>query len=317
MRHTAGMRAITAPEYGGPEVLTLTEVPDPKVGPDSVLIRVRAASINPVDYKIVRGYLDGAFPTHLPLIPGWDVAGEVAAVGPAVTHVAVGQRVMAYARKDWIGEGTWAEQVAVQARAVTAMPESLDFADASCVPLAGLTAYQALVDKLAVGSGDTVLIHGASGGVGTFAVQIARARGALVIGTASEASAEHVTHLGAQPVTYGEGLEERVRALAPDGVDAVLDLVGGDALTASPALLRDPSRLCSVTDAATVHELGGHYVFVQPDVAQLQELAAMVDRGELKVHVQERFPLAEAARAVEAAESGSTRGKLVLEVDSA
>jgi NADPH:quinone reductase-like Zn-dependent oxidoreductase len=308
------MRAVTAATYGGPEVLELTDRDDPKVWPDSVGVRVRAASINPVDYKIVRGYLAGAFPTTLPLIPGWDVAGEVQTVGPAVTHVEVGQRVFGYARKDAVGEGTWAEMVTVPARGIAAMPTSVDFAEASCVPLAGLTAYQSLVGKLDVGDGDVVLIHAASGGVGTFAVQIARALGARVIGTASAGSAAHVVGLGGEHVAYGDGLAERVRALAPGGVDAVLDLVGGEALTMSPDLLRVPGRLCSVVDAATVLGLGGHYVFVHPDVAQLAALAAMVDDGRVRVHVQERYPLAQAARAMEAAESGSVRGKLVLEV---
>src|SRR5512144_1801134 len=190
------MRLVVIVGYGGPEVLALGERPDPKLGPDSVLVRVAAASINPVDYKIVRGYLDPAFPTYLPLIPGWDVAGEVAAVGPAVTHVRVGQPVFAYARKDYIADGTWAELVAVPARGVAPAPESVDVVAASCLPLAGLTAYQALTDKLAVGPGDTVLVHAASGGVGTFATQIAVALGARVVGTAGDRNADYVRGAG-------------------------------------------------------------------------------------------------------------------------
>jgi NADPH:quinone reductase-like Zn-dependent oxidoreductase len=308
------MRAIVVNAYGGPEVLGIGERPEPKVGPDSVLVRVRAASVNPVDYKIVRGYLDRAFPTVFPLVPGWDVAGEVVSVGPAVTHLEVGQRVYGYARKDYIGDGTWAELVAVPARGVAPMPTSVDFVEASCLPLAGLTAYQCLVDTLAVGSGDVVLVHAASGGVGTFAVQIAAALGARVIGTSSEGSADHVRRLGGEPVGYGDGLVERVRALAPDGVDAVVDLAGGEALDVSPELMREGGRLVSVTNAVRVKELGGHYVFVRPDVDDLTELARLVDIGKLAVYVQDRFPLDDVRAAVARAETGHVRGKVVLEV---
>jgi NADPH:quinone reductase-like Zn-dependent oxidoreductase len=309
------MRAVVAPQYGGPEVLDVVDRDTPIMGPDTVLVRTRAASINPVDWKIIRGYLAERFPTTLPLVPGWDVAGEVEAIGPAVTAVAVGDRVMGYARKDWIGEGTWAEQVAVPERGVAAMPTSVGFAEASCLPLAGLTAYQALVDKLAVGQDDTVLIHAASGGVGTLAVQIARALGVRrVIGTASEGSFDHLRGIGAEPVAYGDGLEARLREAAPDGVDAVLDLVGGAALELSPGLLTAPERLCSVVDAARVLELGGHYVFVRPDADQLGELARMVDAGEVTVRINERFGLHDVRAAVERAQAGSVRGKVVLEV---
>src|SRR5512135_1745216 len=200
---TRAVKAVVAGRYGGPDVLALGERPDPKLGPDNVLVQVAAASVNPVDYKIVRGYLDGAFPSCLPLIPGWDVAGEVAAVGPAVTHLEVGERVYGYARKDYIGDGTWAQLVAVPARGVAPAPESVDVVAASCLPLAGLTAYQALTDKLAVGPGDTVLVHAASGGVGTFATQIAVALGARVVGTASERNADYLRDLGAGGVRRG------------------------------------------------------------------------------------------------------------------
>ena len=308
------MRAVTASAYGGPEVLELTEQPDPKVWPDAVLVRVRAASINPVDYKIVRGYLDGALPTVLPFIPGWDVAGEVVAAGPAVDHVRVGQPVYGYARKDVVWEGTWADLVTVPARGVAAFPERLSFAEAACIPLAGLTAYQALAHLLEVGSGDTVLVHAASGGVGTMAVQVAAALGARVIGTASPPSAAHVEDLGATHVAYGEGLQERVREVAPDGVDAVLDLVGGEALECSPQLLRTPGRLVSVVDPTAVARLGGRYWFVRPDVADLTALAALVEQGRLAPVIQERFALEQVRSAVTAAEAGGVRGKLVLEL---
>lgn len=309
------MRAVALDAYGGPDVLQVRDEPEPKVGPDSVLVRVRAASINPVDTYILRGFLDGGFPTVFPLVPGWDVAGEVVATGPAVRGLRPGQPVFGYARKDFIGAGSWAELVAMPARAVAPAPASVDLVQAACLPLAGLTAYQSLVEVLQVGAGDTVLVHAASGGVGTLAVQIAVAQGARVLGTSSARNADYVRGLGAEPVTYGEGLAEAVRGLAPDGVDAVLDLAGGDALAVSPDLLRTPGRLVSVVDADTVTASGGTYVFVRPDAGHLTELARLVDGGRLRAEVQAVHALDDVRAAVEAVETHHVRGKVVLTID--
>ena len=306
------MRAVAMDGYGL-EALQVREVDDPVVGPDSVLVAVAAASINPVDYKIAEGHLDGGFPSLWPLVPGWDVAGEVVGLGPAVRGLEVGQQVFGYNRKDHLGGGSWAELVAVPARGVAAAPSALDAVAASCLPLAGLTAWQSLVEVLRVQAGETVLVHAATGGVGHLAVQIARSRGAEVIGTCSPRNLEHLGSLGARALKYGDGLEDRVRALAPDGVDAVLDLVGGDALTGSPALLKSPGRLVSIIDADTVHELGGTYVFVRPDADQLAALARLADAGDLVPHVQSTHPLDEVRAAVAEAQAG-VRGKVVLTV---
>lgn len=308
------MRAVVLDEYGGPEVLQVREVEDPKVGPDYVLVRVEAASINPVDYKIVGGHLDGAFPVVWPLVPGWDVAGEVIGVGPAVRHVEPGQRVFGYARKDLVGTGTWAEQVALPARGVAPAPEELDSVAASCLPLAGLTAWQSLVENLGVGQGDTLLIHGATGGVGHLATQIAVARGARVIGTCSEPNHDFLRELGGEPVAYGDGLVERVREIAPDGVGAVADFAANGALEASDELLRTPGRVVSVLDPQGASERGGTYVFVYPDVAHLRELAQLADTGGLQPHVQSVHELDAVRDAVAEASSGSVRGKVVLRV---
>ena len=308
------MRAVVAEEYGGPEVLEVREVEDPKVGPDYVLVRVQAASINPVDDKIIGGHLDAAFPVLWPLIPGWDVAGEVMATGPAVRHVQEGQRVFGYARKDLVGTGTWAEQVAVPARGIAPAPREADPVAASGLPLAGMTAWQALVEDLEVGDGDTVLIHGATGGVGHLAVQIANARGARVVGTCSEPNHEFLRELGGEPVTYGDGLEERVRAVAPDGVDAVVDFAARGALDASDALLRQPGRVVSILDPQGAVQRGGTYVFVRPDVAHLRALAELVDGGKLTPHIQSVHDLDAVREALAEASGGSVRGKVVLRV---
>jgi NADPH:quinone reductase-like Zn-dependent oxidoreductase len=308
------MRATVTDRYGGPEVLEVREIDDPKLGPDSVLVRVHASSINPVDYGIVAGALDGAFPTVFPMIPGWDAAGEVVAMGPAVRHLEVGQQVFGYGREDYVGGGTWAELTALNARAVAPAPPSMDAVEASCLPLAGLTAYQALVEVLDVGADDTVLIHASTGGVGTMATQIAAARGARVIGTCSEPNHDLLRTLGGEPTVYGDGLVERVRELAPDGVDAVLDLAGGDALDTTGELLRRPGRVVSVTEPRVKDDFGGVYVFVRPDVTQLGALSELVEAGQLRAVVQSVHDLDAVRNAVEEASSGSVRGKVVLRI---
>ena len=307
------MRAIAIDRFGGTDVLRLTELPEPKVGPDWVLIRVRAAGVNPVDAMVRAGVLEPAFPTVFPLVPGWDVAGVVERVGPAVTEFSVGDEVVGYVRKDVISEGTYAELVAAQVRHVAPKPATASFEQAAGLPLAGLTAWQAL-DAAQVGEGDTVLVHAAAGGVGTLAVQLAVLRGARVIGTASEGNADYLRDLGAEPVTYGDGLVDRVAAMAPDGVDAALDLVGGESLDVSAKLVADAGRIVSIVDAETVLRLGGRYVFVRPDAAMLAGLSELVDAGTLRVEVSRTLPLEEAAQAHELIESGHGRGKVVLTV---
>ena len=235
------MKAITYSSYGGPEVLTLTELEDPKVGPGEILLDVRAAGVNPVDWKVMSGGLDPLMTTTFPVIPGWDVAGVVTAVGLDTPEFSVGDEVMAYARKDWIQAGSFAEQMTVPVRAAAHKPASLTFEQAAALPLAGLTAHQSL-HRLGLESGLTVLVHGANGGVGSFAVQIAAAAGARVIGTASERNHERLRGLGAEPVEYGEGLVGRVRELAPEGVDLAVDYVGG-VLEQTLAVLKDGGQI--------------------------------------------------------------------------
>lgn len=316
------MRAIALNEWGGRDRLELMDLPDPKVGPDTVLIDARAAGVNPVDFKIREGYLAELLPHHFPLILGWDVAGVVAAVGPAVTGFAAGDEVYSYCRKPSLEEGTYAERVAVQARHVAAKPSSLDFTQAAAVPLAGLTAYQALFDALELQSGESVLIQAAAGGVGSFAVQLAARAGAHVIGTASARNHEHVRELGAaEVIDYTQtDVAEAIRGNHPEGVDAVFDMVGGETLTNGFEMLRDGGRLASIAQPPALGEeqqqrgLSARYVFVEPRGDQLAELARAIDAGELAVHVEEVLPLERAADAHERLEAGHVRGKLVLSV---
>lgn len=307
------MRAVALNEYGGPEVLEVMDLPDPKVGPDVVLVRTRAAGVNPVDYKMREGGIDGRFPSHFPLIPGWDLAGTVEEVGPDVREFRSGDEVIGYVRRDHVQLGTYAELVPAPLRTLAPKPASVGWAEAGSLPLAGLTAWQALNRGLELEKGDVLLVHAAAGGVGSFAVQLARVLGAArVIGTASEGTHDYLRELGAEPVTYGEGLAERVRDLVPEGVTAVLDLVGGEALEVSPSLLAPGGRLVSVRQADKVKELGGRYIFVRPDGAQLAELSRLVDAGRLAIHLHETFPMERAAAAQRLVEGGHVHGKVAL-----
>lgn len=292
-------------------MIEIAEVDDPLVGPDSVLIEVAASSVNPVDWKIVAGYLTGAMPHHLPMIPGWDVAGTVKAVGPAVTSVSVGDRVAAYDREDHVQHGTYAELTSVPERTVAKIPDGVSFEQAGALPLAGLTAAQAL-SAAGVLPGDTVLVHAAAGGVGSMAVQLAGHSGARVIGTASPANHDYLRELGAEPVAYGDDLVEAVRELAPDGVQVVVDLIGGDALATTPRLLAEGGRVVSIVDAATVSELGGAYVFVRGRGDQLGELLTLVADGALRVEIAETYPLERTADALRASMGGHVRGKILI-----
>lgn len=307
------MKAALVRAYGEPSVVETAEVEDPLVGPDSVLVRVAAAGVNPVDWNVVAGNLQGRFPSHLPLIPGWDAAGEVVGVGSAVVEVTPGDKVAAYARKDHIQNGTFAELTAVPIRALAKIPDGVDFAAAGALPLAGLTAEQ-LLDAAEVGSSDTVLVHAAGGGVGSFTVQLAKLRGARVIGTGGSANHAYLRSLGAEPVEYGDTLVDNVRAVAPEGVDVAIDLIGGDALEATPALLADGGRTASSIDADKVKELGGRYVFVRPDAEMLARLLGLVADGGLKVEISHAFPLDQAAEALQTSRAGHVRGKLVIKV---
>lgn len=308
-RVAQGMKAITYAAYGDPETLSLTELPDPKVGPGEVRLAVRAASVNPVDWKIMQGHLDPFLNVTFPVVPGWDVAGVVESVGFDVTEVAVGDEVIAYGRKDWVQEGSLAELMTVPVRTLARKPAALSWEQAASLPLAGLTAYQSLA-RLGVGEGTTVLIHAAGGGVGSFAVQIARALGARVIGTGSPDGHDRLRALGAEPVAYGEGLAERVRELAPAGVDAVVDYVGGvgeDTL----AVLAEGGRHASIADPSVLAH-GGHYLWVRPDAEDLAALVELVDAGRVSVEVAQTFPLERAAEAYRASMSGHVRGKIAV-----
>ncbi|WP_436772683.1 NADP-dependent oxidoreductase [Yinghuangia sp. YIM S09857] len=304
------MRAVTYNAYATDDSgLSVTEMPDPKCGPGQILVRVRAAAVNPVDWKLMTGKLDGMMDAVFPVVPGWDVAGVVVARGPDAPEFEIGDEVMAYARKDMVHGGTYAELVAVNAASAARKPAALDWPAAAGLPLAGMTAQRTL-ERLGVGPGDVVVIHGAAGGVGSIGVQFAREKGARVIGTASERNHDYLRELGAEPTAYGEGVVERIRDLAPEGATAVADFVGGQ-LETTLAVLAPDGRHASIADN-TVEQHGGSWIWVRPDGAKLAELGELVDRGKLRVEVAATYPFAEVRAAWDASRTGHTRGKIVL-----
>lgn len=307
------MRAVVYEEFGGADVLRVVDRPEPHIGADAVVVKVAAASLNPVDYKIREGYLRGLMDVHFPAVPAWDVSGTVVKAGLDTPELQVGDEVLAYARKDVVQDGTLAEYVSVPVRTAAKKPAGLSFEEAAALPLAGLTALQS-IRRAGLTAGATVLVHAAAGGVGSIAVQLAVHAGARVVGTASAGNHDYLRSLGAEPVAYGDGLVEAARGLVPDGFDVILDYVGGQAIETAPALLRPGGTIASITDARARDELGGQYVWVRPDSADLAELADLAARGVVRVEIARTFPLEEAAEAYRALETGHTRGKIVVTV---
>lgn len=310
----ATMMAVRIHEYGGPDVLRLEDAPVPVPAAGEVLIRVHAAGINPVDWKTREGRLKGRVEHRLPLILGWDVAGVVETLGPGVTQFKTGDAV--YARPDIARDGGYAEYITVRAGEVALKPKSLDFIHAAAVPLAALTAWQALFDAAKLVAGQRILIHAGAGGVGSYAVQFARWKGAQVITTAGARNADLAHKLGAdQVIDYTRvRFEDEVRDL-----DAVFDTVGEEVQQRSWKVLKKGGILVSilaltVPDDAAALGLRSAYVFVQPNAAQLGQIAELIDGGHVKPVVETVLPLSEVRQAHILSQSRHTRGKIVLRV---
>jgi NADPH:quinone reductase-like Zn-dependent oxidoreductase len=309
------MKAMRIYAYGGPEVLTYEDVPRPEPGADDVLIRVHAASVNRVDVAIRAGYMAAWFNYTLPVILGCDVSGTVEAVGSNVTSVAVGTPV--YARTALDRDGTYAEYVAMPAAVVAHKPQSLDHIHAAAVPHAALTAWQSLFDMANLASGQAVLIHGTAGGVGHFAVQLAKWRGAQVIGTASGDNLDFLRQLGAdQVIDYTATQFEQ----AAQGVDVVLDTIGGDTQQRSWGTLKRGGMLVSLVqppseELANAHGVQHRMMGAQANAGQLAEIAGLIDTGQIKPFVSTILSLQEVAQAHTLIAGGHTRGKIVLQAD--
>lgn len=296
------MKAAAQTEYGPPEVLRLTELPDPAPEPGELRVRVKAAGVQPFDVK-ARG---GRAKLRFPAVPGNEFAGVVDQVGEGVTGFAVGDEVLGFRTFHCA-----AELLCAPAANVVSKPPEMPWEIAGALSASGQTAHMAL-QALKVGPGDTVLIHAAAGGVGSMAVQLAKAWGATVIGTASPANHSYLASLGATPVSYGEGLVASVHALAPDGVDAALDCVGGDALARSVELVADRGRIGTLVAYDQVEALGVVGIGGKASGERLAELVELWRRGALKVHVRATYSLAECAAAHRDVEQGHGRGKVVI-----
>ncbi|MFE0178674.1 NADP-dependent oxidoreductase [Streptomyces sp. NPDC059002] len=304
------MKAAALTEFGGPEVLSLTDVPEPHAGAGQVRVRVRAAGVQHFDTGIRTGWAPPSVDLTFPVVPGNEFAGVVDEVGDGVTGFAVGAEVLGYSTT-----GSYAEYVVVPADQVTAKPESMPWDIAGGFSANGQGAHLCL-SQMQVNPGDTVLIHAAAGALGTFSVQLAKAWGAgVVIGTASEANHEYLRSIGAVPVTYGEGLVERVRALAPNGVDAAMDNAGPDALRASVELVADKNRIRTMLSDEAAEELGVPALGPSRSADRLAELVKLYEQGLIKLHIRAAYPLADAADAHRDLETGHGRGKIVLVVD--
>jgi NADPH:quinone reductase-like Zn-dependent oxidoreductase len=305
------VKAIIYRRYGGPEILELAEVPDPKLAQNSVLIGVKAAALNPADHVLQAGLGDSIMDAWFPVIPGWDVAGVVEHVGAGVTEFAAGDEVIGFVREEILRHGTYAEKIAVPVSTLVRKPRNATWAQAAGLPLAGLTAYQAIVHTLKLTMGETVLIHGASGGVGSLSAQIAVQQGARVVGSGSVANQGYLRSIAVEPVLYGDLLVRDVHAIVPGGVDAIFDCVGRGVLALNRQLGSVRSRACSIADSAP----GVTTVFARMDQADLLRIVELVEAGRLTVPVAATYPLKDAAMAQFALRNGEKGpGKIVLEV---
>ncbi|MDF2663109.1 MAG: alcohol dehydrogenase [Paenibacillus sp.] len=304
------MKAAAFASYGGPEVMNVMEFPEPQAGPGQVRIRVKAAGVQHYDCGVRSGWSPAGVTISLPQIPGNEFAGVVDQVGDGVSGFTVGNEVLGFATLN-----CYAEYVVVNENQMVRKPETMSWAEAGGLTGNGQGAYMAL-KAIGVGAGETILIHGAAGSLGAFAVQLAKEWGAkTVIGTASESNHDYIRSLGAVPVTYGEGLVERVRAIAPEGIDAAFDTAGADAVRASVELVRERNRICTFFAYELNEELGLRVVRGERTAARLAELVELHARGRLRIQIRQTFTLDQVEAAHRTIETRHGRGKIVLTLD--
>lgn len=310
------MRAALIREFGGPEKIRTETVPIPHVQEGQVLVRIKAAGVNPVDTAVREGYLQERIPHRFPLILGWDLAGIVADIGFSARRFEIGEGVYGYARRPVVQYGTYSEYIVLPETYLAHMPSQLTYAQAAGIPLAGLTAYECLFDAGLLQTRQTVLILGASGGVGSMAIQLARYQQAVIIGVASGANHAFMKELGAgYTVDYkNEHVGESVKALFPEGVDLIVDCVSGDTLKQSLSALKPGGRLVSIINQGQDLDPGidFQYVFVEPNSLHLDHLRDLADSGLLKVHVSQTYTLDQVAEAHRQIQTHHTQGKIVI-----
>ncbi len=303
-------RVFRFTEYGGPETQEFAELAKPVPGPSEILVRVKSAGVNPVDYKIRSGLFKDFGPRELPSEFGSEVSGFVEEVGQDVEGFAAGNEVFGAPAT---GHGAFSEYTVVSAAATAHKPPQVSFHDAATLVVGAATAYDGIV-QLDLQPGQTLLINGIGGGVGVAAAQIARDLGIAVFGTGSDSKRALAESLGATLVTYGDGVADRVRQLLPDGVDAIFDLVGGDALRAVGGLAKEPVKLVTAADPGAAAEFGGVLIERDRTARVLNEVAGLVADGKLDPHVRDVLGFDDAAQAIASVESGHALGKVVLEI---
>jgi len=302
------MKAIAFSSYGPPDVLQLIDLPDPHPRAGQVRIRVRAAGVQPFDAFVRSGWRPAGVPDSFPRVPGNEFAGVVDEVGTGATGWSVGDELLGFGTLN-----SYAELLVAPTDQIVAKPETMPWEMAGGFSAGAQTSHLALT-SLGVGPGDTVLIHAAAGTVGTVAVQLAQLWGASVIGTASEVNHDYLRALGAIPVTYGDGLVDRVRAVAPAGVHAAFDAVGGEAVAASLELVSNRARILTIVDVAAREKYGLAQITGQRSAARLATLVDLWAQGKLQINVRRTYPLADAADAHREIETRHGRGKIVLTV---
>ncbi|MGC1405616.1 MAG: NADP-dependent oxidoreductase, partial [Candidatus Dormiibacterota bacterium] len=298
--------AIMFADYGPPEVLQPVHVDQPEPAAGQIRVAVRAAGVQPFDCTLRRGDLAQWMPLSLPSCLGNELAGTVEAIGAGVTAVAVGDEILG-----WQERACYAEEVLVEAEQVVAKPAGMPWEHAGVLSASGQTAHTA-IEALGIAAGDTLLIHAAAGGVGSFALQIAVALGATVIGTASPANHDYLRTLGSLPVTYGDGLEDRVRAASAQQVTAVLDCIGGPALEQSLNLVNNPARIVTIADRVNATRLGIGVIGTDRSPHRLSQVVDLYEQDRLQVHIHRAVPLLDAPIAHRQVETGHVRGKVVL-----
>jgi NADPH2:quinone reductase len=315
------MKAMVIDHFGNVDTLHFQEIPTPKPSGNEVQIQILYTSVNPVDWKIREGLLKGRFPYEFPIILGWDAAGIVTEVGKNVKKFKVGDEVFAYCRKPIVQWGTYAEYICFDAEHVALKPKNISFAQAAAIPLAGLTAWQALFDFAKLKKGETILIHGGAGGVGSFAIEFAKFGGAKVYTTASKKNHPYVKERGADVcIDYKtQDFVAEIHKLEPNGVDIVFDTVGKDTLRKSLELLKPGGRLVSIIEQmdpkiVQQRQIQFGFVFVSPNGSQLKQIADLIEQQKVTPpHIQE-MNLREAGKAQEQNKEGHTQGKIVLKV---
>lgn len=310
------MKAAFYKGFGGSDKVQIGQLDVPELKEGEVLVRVKAAGVNPVDVAVREGYLKGMLPTQFPAIPGWDVAGVVEDRAFSARRFNVGDEVYAYARRPTVEHGTFAEYVVLPESYLAMKPKNLSFEEAAGIPLVGLTAYQSMFDAGNLQAGQTVLILGASGGVGSLGIQLAKEKGATVIGVASQKNHAFMQELGADhTVDYKTThIGESVKAILPDGVDLIFDCASGETLEQSLTALKPNGTLVSILNQGQDLDksINFHYVFVEPNSSELDRLRELAEAGKLKVHVSETFSLDEAAQALDQIATHHTTGKIVV-----